>query len=849
MGPSEPQSCAGQPAVPGDGSKITIPAGQTFALCCSGGGIRSATFNLGVVQALQAAKDVFGAVKTVTAVSGGSYLAAAHALVTANPGQPGTSAAPAALGDQAPYALRSPEEIHLRDHTRYLLESWQIAVRALAVLIFGVLVNVVLVGSLIFIAAHLCGWLLSSPVTGILTGLQTGSAQVQPRWWWLIPAVAAVATIGLAWRQARTPEQRPWLSGVSQRARSAVRDWLNKEGRLAWARRSLRPLVREQPLRLSNRALAFTLGTAFLLVAAPYAIKGLYTVSLGSGSWSVITRFLGFSSGTGCKAAAQAAVAASHASHQVCGAVATAPNAAKSNGGGAGSPRVLLTTFGGFAAAIVALARTTIGRLRTYQADLSKSGPLAGAAAKAGRFLQRRLVPWIGSGLIVGIILTLTLRWIGSGASHSLLAGGGGSLLAHCGYAVLAFVLVKLGIDINATSVHAFYRDRLATAYGVVRQPGAGGAEVLDAPWAQLSGLHGAGGRTLVVCAAANCTTRGDIPPGRGSVSFTFTPADTGLSRKPVALPAAGEDRPAATVDEDRAETADYQTAAGITLFDAVAVSGAAVSPVMGKMTRPAMRILLSAANARLGVWLPSPARVRDEISWAKRHPPRHDAGRHGPLRRIGSAMRRHWWQPDLKHLWAEAAGSLHLDGRWIYITDGGHYENLGMVEALRREPDHLIVVDASGDGPGQFSTLGQAIALARSELGVQVDIKPAASLKADPQTGLCARPYAAGTFSYPGESEEAAGRHHLVYLKLAVPVDAPLDVLAYKERHGTFPTDSTLQQLYDDQEFEAYRELGYHCALAAVRDIRYGDGAPPGSAPVPGARRAEPATVGATGG
>jgi hypothetical protein len=846
MGASEPHACAGQPAGACDDSRITIPAGQTFALCCSGGGIRSATFNLGVVQALQAAKDVFGAVTTVTAVSGGSYLAAAHALVTANPG---TGAAPAALGDQAPYALRSPEEIHLRDHTRYLLESWQIAVRALAVLIFGVLVNAVLVGSLIFIAAHLSGWLLSSRLTGILTGLQTGSPQVQARWWWLIPGAAAVATIGLAWWQARTPEQPPGQPGARRRARSAVRNWLNKDGRMAWVRRSLRPLVREQPPRLSNRALAFTTGTAFLLVAAPYAIKGLYTVSLGSDSLSVITRFLGFSSGTGCKAAAQAAVAASHASHQVCGAVATAPNAAKSNGGGAGSLRVLLTTFGGAAAAIVALARTTIGRLRTFQADLSKSGPFAGATAKVGSFLRRRLVPWIGSGLIVGFILMLTLRWIGTGASHSPLAEGWGSVLARCGYALLVFVLVKLGIDINATSVHAFYRDRLATAYGVVRQPGPGGAEVLDASWAQLSTLRGAGGRTLVVCAAANCTTGGDIPPGRGSVSFTFTPADIGLSRKPVALPAAGED-PAATVDEDRAETADYQTAAGITLFDAVAVSGAAVSPVMGKMTRPAMRILLSAANARLGVWLPSPARVRDEISWAKKHPPRHDAGRRGLLRRIGSAMRRHWWQPDLKHLWAEAAGTLHLDGRWMYVTDGGHYENLGMVEALRRKPHHLIVVDASGDGPAQFSTLGQAIALARSELGVHVDIKPAASLRADPQTGLCGAPYATGTFSYPGENDETASPHHLVYLKLAVPVDAPLDVLAYKESHDTFPTDSTLQQLYDDQEFEAYRELGYHCARAAVRDISYGgDGAPPGSTTVPGARRAEPATVGATGG
>jgi hypothetical protein len=563
-----------------------------------------------------------------------------------------------------------------------------------------------------------------------------------------------------------------------------------------------------------------------VLVIAPLVIKGLFTVSLGSGNWSIITRFLGFSNAQSCHAAASTAPAG----HQVCGAVASAQATVRENGRAASTWQVVLASFGSVATAIVALSRTAMGRLRTYQADLSKSGPLSAIASKVGTFLRQRLVPWIGSTLIVGIIVTLALRWISESASRSALAGGWKSELALCGYAAAAFLLVKVLTDINSTSMHGFYRDRLAVAYGVVRQGQPNGG-VRDAPWALLSTLKGPGSPELVVCAAANCTKSGDLPPGRGCVSFTFTPDHIGLSREPTA----GDAKSAAP--GDRAPTTAYEDAVRLTLFDAVAVSGAAVSPVMGKMTRPSMRILLAAADIRLGVWLPSPRSLADgnlaghtsETTPASGRPIHLEASagrwRHGvaaPLRQVrraGSVIRRHWHQPDLQHLWAEAAGSLHLDGRWLYVTDGGHYENLGMVEALRRRPDHLIVVDASGDAPGAFTTLGQAIALARSEVEVEVDIDPSA-LKPDPKTHQCEAPYVKGTFSYA--DERTPDSHHLFYLKLAVPAGAPWDVIAYQQSHPTFPADSTLQQLYDDQEFEAYRELGYHCAEAVLRDIIY---------------------------
>ena len=759
---------------------VTIDRDASLALCCSGGGIRSATFNLGAIQALQSA-PVFAAVKLITAVSGGSYLAAAHALVAENLARPGPAG--------AAYSLRSPEELHLRDHTRYLLETWQIAVRAVATLIRGVVVNALLAGSVIFVCAQLAGWLAGPGGLGILSGLQSTTPMVTLGRWWLIPAGGAALTVGLAWLHA-------------------LPDGASRSAALRWLRGAQRPRRRrhwplgERPARPSNQALVFTLATVFALVLAPLVIRGLLTVSLGNGSWSVLTRFLGFASAQACHDAA----AAASAGHQVCGAAATAGAAVSHNAHAASTWQAKLVSFGSIIAAVVTLARATLGRLRTFRAELSTSGIPASIVTAVSTFLRQRLAPWTGSVLIVAIIAVLTLRWIADGASRSLLSGGAASQLAECGYAVALFLLVKIATDINATSMHGFYRDRLAAAYGVVRDPSQGGG-VRDDPGALLSAL-GPRTPTLIVCAAANCTADKDLPPGRGCVSFTFTPDDVGLSRQCRAAAPFAPGR-------DRAPTTAYERAARLRLFDAVAVSGAAISPVMGKLTRPSMRILLAAANVRLGVWLPSPWTVAEAPGAAAAGAA---AGHRWPQRAL-SAIRRHWHQPDLRHLWAEAAGSLHLDGGWLYVTDGGHYDNLGLIEALRRRPDHLIVIDASGDGPGQFTTLGQAIALARSEVGADIRIDPG-GLRGGPGAAQCPDAYAHGTFTYPDDTGPAA--HHLFYMKLAVPAGAPWDILAYQDRHPSFPTDSTLQQLYDDEEFEAYRELGYYCATAILAEIAY---------------------------
>jgi len=159
-----------------------------------------------------------------------------------------------------------------------------------------------------------------------------------------------------------------------------------------------------------------------------------------------------------------------------------------------------------------------------------------------------------------------------------------------------------------------------------------------------------------------------------------------------------------------RTSHSDYELAVGdkaqarfTTLPTAMAISGAAFAPSMGKMTRTPFRFFLALANLRLGVWVPNPRRLDKFIS-----------------RNVV-----HQVLPRPQYLLREMLGRNHLDAPFLYITDGGHYENLGLVELLRRKCETIWCIDASGDEVDTFSTLGGALQTAESELQISVDIQP----------------------------------------------------------------------------------------------------------------------------
>jgi hypothetical protein len=239
-----------------------------------------------------------------------------------------------------------------------------------------------------------------------------------------------------------------------------------------------------------------------------------------------------------------------------------------------------------------------------------------------------------------------------------------------------------------------------------------------------------------------------------------------------------------------------FGSRAGLSLIDAVAISGAAVAPSMGKMTRAPLRFLLALANVRLGVWVPNPTRVQR-----------------------GAGYRAWFARPGLSHLFREMAGANPRAGRFIYASDGGHFDNLGLVELLARRCDWIWAIDASGDAIDTFSTLGQALAIAQAELGITVDIDPRVMAPSADAPRFVQATSCRGVIHYPARPADPADPTSvafpakdatLVVVKAGVPPDAPWDVAAFHRANPTFPCDPTSNQLYGAPRFDAYVSLGH---------------------------------------
>ena len=367
----------------------------------------------------------------------------------------------------------------------------------------------------------------------------------------------------------------------------------------------------------------------------------------------------------------------------------------------------------------------------------------------------------------------------------------------------------------------------------------------------------------LVICATANINAAREVPVGRGGLSMTFDPDHVTL-------------RGELAADDVVAQTRDYEVLVGerrYTLFDVSAISGAAVSPLMGSMTRQAYRILLTLTNVRLGVWLPHPAVVvaahdelmNQEAKGNTGHPtdswwtalglllwyvwPLHrrwskdteePGGREARLWAYVLRMRKthkrmsgffyHMMQPTLGLLWAEAVGHTSYRSTWICVSDGGHYDNLGLVEALKRGAKNIVVLDASGDNAHTWFTLGGAFALARVDAGIDIKLNPTDMCPKPLSPGEVKQPWAAGTFSPipewqgngagPDDQPQRTGGNIWV-CKLGWSEASPWDVLAYAKEHSDFPTQTTLQQLYDGAQFDAYRELGLSSVIEMLHALR----------------------------
>lgn len=240
------------------------------------------------------------------------------------------------------------------------------------------------------------------------------------------------------------------------------------------------------------------------------------------------------------------------------------------------------------------------------------------------------------------------------------------------------------------------------------------------------------------------------------------------------------------------------------TTMMAVGISGAAVSPAMGKFKIGPARALIALLNVRLGVWVPNPKYV---AAWRPDEPE--------PRTRPARAQRVPYPQPRLGYLLKEAFGTHDPDDLYLYVTDGGHWENTGLVELLRdRNFSEVVCLDADAGERDTVTQLANAVVLAELECGasISVDLDPLRS-------ALGAR--RGGDYSKRsvvlGLIRRGDRRGLLWYAKPALTIGTPPGILSYGENDTAFPTTSTADQFFHSAKFSAYRNLGRYNARQVI--------------------------------
>ena len=227
-----------------------------------------------------------------------------------------------------------------------------------------------------------------------------------------------------------------------------------------------------------------------------------------------------------------------------------------------------------------------------------------------------------------------------------------------------------------------------------------------------------------------------------------------------------------------------------------MSISGAAVDSNVGLHQSSALIALMTAFNARLGWWILNP----NPATWARRWWP--FPGAQGLGRREPFAVP------------AAAAGAPRPDRRekeYVHLSDGGHFENLGVYELVRRRCRYIVCCDAGTDAQASDDNLANMIRLCRTDFGVRIDVDTA-NFAREGADKLSRWHCAIGKIRYDDvDNGELPGI--FVLLRTTMTGDEPPDVQEYAAKHTDFPWESTADQFFDEPQFESYRALGYHVA------------------------------------
>lgn len=635
----------------------------------SGGGLRSAAFALGVLQALQSERGLlFGeeAAEYLTAVSGGSFTAASSILESARQSASTST-------EVAPLAHGSPEERHILTHASYLQpDRWR----------FVVLAGLNLLSFLVLFLWLGC----------------------------LLADVAVLASAGF--RQLQLDTQVGDVAAAAAVVGSAVSVYI-----LLYA------LYSQSRLR---RSLVGLIGLVLAVICLPPALHFL---------------------------AAAPVLQSRFESLLVIGAL------------------------------LVVIGIATRISYVAFQRGLE--GPRA--------LWLNRLAVWLPRALGFYLLAWVAVNWYGAlrpvfedQADDSALVPVG---LAFFGTLIggLLFSYVP-----QRVSLQREVRGRVASCFAIRRQ-GSTVELVGDCPLSELEPPRVGPRRypQLLIVATANAAVRAADGRKAPLGSFVFSTDTSGI-------PEAANGTFATAKLELLRQPAGLLTRRQeplISLMTAVACTGAAVSPAMGRATLPSARMVIAAIGIRLGRWMPNPMndivhrRVDQLVSAGTL---KHDA-------RMG---------PGYDELIPEMIG---MTGEQVYVSDGGHYDNLGLLPLLRARCREIWCIDAPPEPRGETRELRRILPFAEDELDVRTTIN--LDVFAADSDGFYGATHAVGTLAYADGTE---GTLHVI--KLGLSRGTPADIASYRTADRGFPHHPTEQQVYSPARMDAYRRLGYDSASRAIR-------------------------------
>jgi len=481
---------------------------------------------------------------------------------------------------------------------------------------------------------------------------------------------------------------------------------------------------------------------------------------------------------------------------------------------------------------VVKLSVTLIGAVTGTIAAFTSSSPRTPAASGANQPPPPGLKKLMAiTGPVFVICLIMALSWALKALGRAVTDGFGVAFLGDRSnpfvlhfnesiakqcipwYATVEFLLILIAlvvigvlasriVNVNRFSLHGMYRNRLVRAYLGASNQAAGGADPrIPDPFTGFAlndnfPLH-------ELCSPPDAPAPTTPPQVRAPLSIINTTLNLVNGSK-----LAWQQRKAESFSmsplfcgswlEGYRRSSLYGGPGGVTVGTAVTISGAAANPNMGYSSSPVLGFLMAMFNLRLGAWL---GNTNDHGNETYAHP--------GP-------------RYSIQTLLAEMFGLTNSESGYVNLSDGGHFDNLGLYEVVLRRCRYVLVSDAGQDGSFSFEDLGNSIRKIRIDFGINIVFERIQILPNTPEKeGLCC---ATARIRYSDVDATPADHDGmLVYVKPTIRgrgAQMPYDIYSYARECGAFPHEPTADQWFSESQFESYRALGAHITEQLTREL-----------------------------